>query len=307
MKKNRVFGVVGIGAKMANWNADFTTRPKTLPDGTIFGSDVAIKRSIRDAMDEMNEKIFYRKTMIIDKKKDVAKAATIEERFELLYGPEPKDRRETLKKLMEATDVRTFGVLYTGKNNIGFRGTVQFTQGLNVDSETEIVVQDITAPFSTAENESSTIGKKVFTDEAHYLYNFSLNPAENKEFIRNGWLNEDEVFSEKDYEVFKETTKFCATRINTAAKVACYNEFSLFVELKQESEKYLTDLASLITVSRNDHRVTYDITELLKSLVASAAALQIDKLEIYVDTNKVDLISEEIASPFAIETKSIFE
>ena len=36
-KKNRVFGVIGIKAEMANWNADFNGDPKNTPDGTIFG------------------------------------------------------------------------------------------------------------------------------------------------------------------------------------------------------------------------------------------------------------------------------
>ena len=39
----RVYGVIGIKAKMANWNADFTGRPKSTSNGDIFGSDKALK------------------------------------------------------------------------------------------------------------------------------------------------------------------------------------------------------------------------------------------------------------------------
>ena len=34
----RVYGVIGISSIMANWNADFSGYPKSLSDGTIFGS-----------------------------------------------------------------------------------------------------------------------------------------------------------------------------------------------------------------------------------------------------------------------------
>ena len=33
---NRVYGVVGIKSVLANWNADFTGRPKTTSDGNIL-------------------------------------------------------------------------------------------------------------------------------------------------------------------------------------------------------------------------------------------------------------------------------
>ena len=39
----RVFGVIGISSIMANWNADFSGYPKTTSDGTVFGSDKALK------------------------------------------------------------------------------------------------------------------------------------------------------------------------------------------------------------------------------------------------------------------------
>ena len=39
----RVYGVIGISSIMANWNADFSGYPKSLSDGTVFGSDKALK------------------------------------------------------------------------------------------------------------------------------------------------------------------------------------------------------------------------------------------------------------------------
>lgn len=37
----RVYGVIGVHSK-ANWNADFSGYPRSLSDGTIFGSDKAL-------------------------------------------------------------------------------------------------------------------------------------------------------------------------------------------------------------------------------------------------------------------------
>ena len=38
--KNRVFGCVIVKAVNANYNADFTHQPRTLPDGTVYATDI---------------------------------------------------------------------------------------------------------------------------------------------------------------------------------------------------------------------------------------------------------------------------
>ena len=44
--EKRVYGVLGISSVMANWNADFTGYPKSMSDGTVYGSDKALKYRI---------------------------------------------------------------------------------------------------------------------------------------------------------------------------------------------------------------------------------------------------------------------
>ena len=78
--KNRVYGVVGIKSKMANWNADFTGRPKTTSDGTIFGSDKAFKYPIKKMWEAENKKVLYVKSY--KNEKDNIQARTLAERFE---------------------------------------------------------------------------------------------------------------------------------------------------------------------------------------------------------------------------------
>ena len=54
----RVYGVIGISSKMANWNADFTGYPKTTSNGDVFGSDKALKYPMKKMWDETQKRSF---------------------------------------------------------------------------------------------------------------------------------------------------------------------------------------------------------------------------------------------------------
>ena len=53
----RVYGVIGILSKMANWNADFTGYPKTTSDGETFGSDKALKYPMKKMWENQGKKV----------------------------------------------------------------------------------------------------------------------------------------------------------------------------------------------------------------------------------------------------------
>ena len=96
----RVYGVIGIRSVLANWNADFTGRPKTTSDGNIFGSDKAFKYPIKKMWESENEKVLYVKSY--KNEKGNLQARTLAERFEQLFGKEVKsikDKKEILKYL----------------------------------------------------------------------------------------------------------------------------------------------------------------------------------------------------------------
>ena len=59
--EKRVYGVLGVSCIRANWNADFTGYPRTLSDGTTFGSDKALKYPIKKMWADNGEKVFYMK------------------------------------------------------------------------------------------------------------------------------------------------------------------------------------------------------------------------------------------------------
>lgn len=59
--KNRVFGCVVVKSINSNYNADFSHQPRTLPDGTVYATDKALKYAIKNYLKDMynDEKIFY--------------------------------------------------------------------------------------------------------------------------------------------------------------------------------------------------------------------------------------------------------
>ena len=55
MKKfnNRVFGAVMLKAVNSNFNADFSGLPRTLPNGTVYATDKALKYTIRNYLKDI--------------------------------------------------------------------------------------------------------------------------------------------------------------------------------------------------------------------------------------------------------------
>lgn len=285
---NRVYGVIGIGSYMANWNADFTGHPKTLGTGIIFGSDKALKYSIRNHMNFNGAKVMVLKSF---KSTDgIIQPRDIDERYELLFekpaGPTAKNE-EILKNLLSMDDVMNFGITYTGnKQNISILGVVQIGQAYNKFDETEIHTQDILSPYRDLNDKKAmqtTLGTQVIVDEAHYIYPFSINP---KALDVHKNILPDVKYELKHYEIFKKAALEGATLLNTASKMGCENEFGLFVTFKENSKSYLPPLDSYIEVKKSD-KIIYNIEKmnnLLKDL-----ANEIDLVEIYYNKEKVEI------------------
>jgi len=57
---NRVFGAVLVKSTVANYNADFTGSPRTLPNGVVYATDKALKYAIRNYLkQDKQDKIFF--------------------------------------------------------------------------------------------------------------------------------------------------------------------------------------------------------------------------------------------------------
>ena len=299
---NRIYGVVGIKSVMSNWNADFTGRPKSTSKGDIFGSDKAFKYPIKKMWEseDKNAKVLYIKSYKTDNKGNL-QARTLAERFEQLFGKnvkDIKDKKEILKNLFSAVDVKNFGATFAeGSNNISITGAVQVGQGLNKYEDSNIEIQDILSPFvdatkkDTAQNTS--IGKKIVSDEAHYFYPFSVNPENYDIYTKE--IEDLQGYTREDYEKFKRGCLYAATAYNTNSKMGCENEFALFVECKEDSKVYLANLDQYIKFEkREEGKNIIDISELEEILEQENVKTQIEKIEIYYNSYTTDLVGAKV-------------
>ena len=265
----RVYGIIGIGSKMANWNADFSGFPKSLSSGEIFGSDKALKYTMKKKWSEQGEKVIT----------------------EIKLGESEK----ILTNLFSATDVKNFGATFAEKGNIiSITGAVQISQGMNKYEDSRALDQQILSPFrdpnakekSKLEEDAknSTLGNKIISDEAHYFYSFVINPKSYDDYKK---LGVTEGYSEEDYEKFKLAATDSATSYATNAKEGANNEFSMFVETKLDT--YLPSLANYIEFEKNSEKDSKD-----KIIFTGKYFLKerddIGKIQIYYDNEKIDLV-----------------
>lgn len=291
---NRVYGVIGIKSRMANWNADFTGRPKSTSNGDIYGSDKAFKYPIKKMWECEGDKVLYVKSY--KNEKGNLQARTLAERFEQLFGipvKNIKDKKELIKDLFSAIDVKNFGATFAeGSNNISITGAVQIGQGLNKYAESNIEIQDILSPFvdatkkDTAQNTS--IGKKIVSDEAHYFYPFSVNPENYDIYTKE--INDLEGYTVEDYNKFKRGCLIAATAYNTNSKAGCENEFAIFVECNENSKLYLANLDQYIKFEKRENKDIIDISELENIFNQDKVKNEIKSVEIYYNPYTTELL-----------------
>ncbi len=307
-KKNKVYGVIGIKALMSNWNADFTGRPKTISTTQIFGSDKALKYPMKKMWDEEGKKVIYIKSYKIDEKTgEKIQPLDLDERYERVFGEtiEKKTKpEEVLINLFSAIDVMNFGATFASKNvNLSITGAVQIGQGFNKYEDSNIETQDILSPFRNSNKEddkASTLGTKIVADECHYIYPFSVNPQNYKNY--KDILPEFEGYTEEAYQEFKKASLISATAINTNSKSGCENEFAIFIEEKEGSNLYLANLDQYITFEKMESGKDKINIEKLKEVIKENKN-RVEKVEIYYNKITTEINTEGIEC----ETYDIFE
>ena len=303
--KKRVYGIIGIKSIMSNWNADFSGYPKSTSDGEVFGSDKALKYPMKKMWDDNGEKVLYIKSYKIDddsKKKDEVKLRprSLKERYEKIFEVSDlateKDSRNVVKNLFLATDVKQFGATFAeAKNNISITGAVQINQGFNIYDGHSVEEQQILSPFrnpkdkkeksnnknqnsqqvedEVKEQKSTTLGTKIVSSEAHYIYPFVVNPKAYNNYVE---MKVTDGYTEEDYKKFKEAALISATAFNTNSKTGCENEISIFVET--DEELYLPSLASFIEFRKENSKGIFTLK--FKKLFESLDQ-RINNVEIY--------------------------
>jgi len=240
----RVYGIVGLVSKFANWNADFDGYPKRV-QGKIYASDKALKYVIRRYLKEKGKEVFYIRDF--DEKGNVL---TYENRYKKIFNIKTiseKDKKTHIKNLLSFLDIKFFGTVATlDKTNLGIRGIIQFTHGFNLNENTQVIRETITSQFASSDKKgTSTIGEQILTDEAHYFYSFALN--ENNVMEYEDLLKDEKdilKLSNEEYELFKKACLNAIDNYNSTSKAGCNNHFALFVET--EEDVYLPNLVDFI-------------------------------------------------------------
>ncbi len=293
--KNRVFGCAVVKAINANYNADFSGQPRTLPSGTVYATDKAFKYTIKNYLKDVynKETVFYFKSL-----NENLNPLSLDETYKKHFKDYPKDKKkikqEVAKNLLSCIDIRLFGATFAGETNISVHGPVQINHGVNVWKENKIYNEQITSPFANkandpdAEKGMTSIGRQAKLEEGHYLHHFSINP-QNLCDISDIAGDGCQKLSDEDIAKLKEAMRRGATWYESASKAGCENEMLVWVELKENSKIVLPNFTNLITLNdtKEDEKCVYDFKKLKE--VLDGIKDEISSVEIYVNKHTCKL------------------
>lgn len=272
--KNRVFGCVVVKSINSNYNADFSHQPRTLPDGTVYATDKALKYAIKNYLRDMydSEKIFYFKRFDSD-----FKPLSLDEAYANMFieNKDTKDKTVVAKDILSCLDIRLFGATFAMKSKSGniaisIHGPVQINHGVNVWHENNIFSEQIMSPFRNAKasddeagkSDASTLGRQSKLQEGHYLHHFSINPNNLRDVLTLAGEGADSISSE-DISKLKDAMCKGVTYYDSAAKAGTDNELLVWIQLKEGSKVVLPNINSLITkeeVSKEDGKIAFDLS-----------------------------------------------
>jgi len=359
--ENRVFGAVLVKSVVANYNADFTGSPRTLPNGVVYATDKALKYCIRNYLkgDDKNiifyttrykrenmqpldidetyielfgkypifvkdfnkadkkgktniqkeiEKEAYSEYSIKEQKDDYLILSKENEKNIIFIDSDDKKRKIVLKNIFRSIDIRLFGATYASQEKVkingkeqkitfSVHGNVQITHGLNIYAENNIFTEDIVSPFrnsneSSDDSQQTTIGNQTVLEEGHYLHNFTINPKNSEELVKlidnQGYLTTDDI------KEFQEAINRGVSYLDSASKIGVENEFSIFVTLNNNERIQLPSFTTLIKVESqlDSFKRKLDLSELKILLNEDGIKDKIEKVEIYIDTTKLDYDDE---------------
>jgi CRISPR-associated protein Csh2 len=288
--KNRVFGCVIVKSINSNFNADFTHQPRTLPDGTVYATDKALKYSVRNYFKKVypGDKVLYFKSL-----SDDMQPRALGEAYIQLFGDFPKNegkdkdvknRKEVLKNLLTCLDVRLFGGTFAEKGvSLSLHGTTQITHGINRYPDNTIYSEQISSPFrnpgeGNKDSMQTTLGSQSKLREGHYSFHFSINPHNLNDLVG---LSGGTPLQDTDISKVKEGLSRGVTLYDSAAKSGSENELMLWVQLKEGSMLVLPSFVELVSVDKESR--TIDLSKIAELLDRDNVIAAIDKIEIYYD------------------------
>lgn len=311
--KNRVFGCAIVKAINANYNADFTHQPRTLPDGTVYATDKAFKYSIRNYLTDQypDEKVFFYKRF-----NESMVPLTLADTYTHVFDEFGKAQRpEVLRNLLSCIDIKFFGATFAAKEgkvtiNLSIHGPVQVNHGINRFPNNEIYSEQIMSPFrnpkdkpdGSKEDQATTLGQQSKLREGHYVHHFSINPK-NLEDVR-ALINDAPGITVNDINLLKEAMRCGVSYFDSAAKAGTDNEVLLWVQLKPESKKVLPVFTEFITIERQDGKTAIDfggLNDLLSKVNNDIESIEVHYIpeqttinNLPASTKHINLATEEV-------------
>lgn len=299
MTSKRIFGAAMIKAVNANYNADFSGQPRTLPNGVVYATDKALKYAVKNFLKEnyTTEKVFYFKRFneeFIPYSLDDAYSAAFP------ANKDSKERKVVAKDLLSCIDIRLFGATFArkSKNNniaISVHGPVQITHGVNIWHENNFYSEQIMSPFrnpneKSEDNTATTLGRQSRLHEGHYLHHFSVNPKNLEEIVSLAGKEAKEL-SVDDIAKLKEALQKGVTYYDSAAKMGCENELLVWVTLKEGSRLVLPNFTQLMKMGKEkiEGKVQLDLSE-FKSVIERNDA-DIENVEIFLNKASIVVIN----------------
>lgn len=251
MLENKIDFMVTIEVREANANGDPLSgnMPRTDAKGHGLISDVAIKRKIRNRMQDFGHPTFVQAGDRIEDE-----FLSLEKRFSNQFNAKDSDEyiEEQANKLW--LDVRSFGQVFTYlKKSIGVRGPVSINMAKSLEP---IVISSLQITRSTngmeAKNESGrssdTMGMKYFVDYGVYLLKGSINPnfaektgfsTEDVEVIKQALVSlfENDASSARPEGSMRVREVFWFTHSNKLGNISSARVFDLFEFDKENQEK----------------------------------------------------------------------
>ena len=197
--KHKIDFMATIVVENANPNGDPLNGnyPRTDLDGYGIISDVAIKRKIRNRMQDEGEEIFVKSNERINDG-----FRSLEKRYQNVFTKKGKELDEEVYQgaCQRWLDVRSFGQVITfDKKSIGIRGPVSISMAKSL-SPVNATSMQITRSTNGQESEkkaSDTMGTKNFVDFGVYLVKGSINV----------FFAEKTGFTEADAAIIKESLR----------------------------------------------------------------------------------------------------
>lgn len=301
--ENRVFGCVIVKSINSNYNADFSHQPRTLPDGTVYATDKALKYAIKNYLKDMyeDEKIFYFKRFDSD-----FKPLSLDEAYDRMFieNKGTKDKTVVAKDILSCLDIRLFGATFAKKGRtsdsniaISIHGPVQINHGVNVWHENNIFSEQIMSPFrnpktkddETGKSDASTLGRQSRLQEGHYLHHFSINPNNLRDIIALAGENAMAV-SNEDIMKLKDAMRKGVTYYDSAAKAGTDNELMVWIQLKAGSKVVLPNINSLITkdkLKKENGKMILDLAEV--SAIVEKYNKDIESFELYYQSENTNV------------------